>query len=89
MKQTLSLAKKHNNGIKYYDGAGRDNLNFTDGPGLHEMDGLDIEERKRKRTRLNETMDMNKNSRTTKPDLGFLKMIALNLHLIYWLSLLC
>ncbi|KAL8135911.1 hypothetical protein AgCh_010507 [Apium graveolens] len=39
------------------EGATNNILNYTNGPGLHEMDGLDIEERKRKRTGLSVTMD--------------------------------
>lgn len=41
--------------------AGKYNSNCSDGPGLDELDGLDVEERKRKRIGLNETMDLDKN----------------------------
>lgn len=43
------------------EGAGKNNSNCMDGPGLDEMDGLDLEERKRKKVGLNETMDLDKN----------------------------
>lgn len=50
--------------------AGNNNSSLSDGPGLNELDGLDLEERKRKRIGLNVTMDLDNKFGALKTDSG-------------------